>query len=907
MTDFLYNLIIFPVIQIIDLSFYFLFRVSRNYGLSVLGVSLIVSGLTFPLYYTAERWQLIERTIQNKMKAGIKKIKTVFSGDEQYLILSTYYRQNHYHPVYAMRSSFGILLQIPFFISAYSFLSHLEVLKGASFIFLKDLGSPDALLTSGSLSFNILPVLMTLINVLSGLVYTRGFLLREKIQLYGMAVIFLLLLYNSPSGLVLYWTMNNIFSLIKNIVLRMKNPKKTTYFILCFPVIFFDIYVLFFHRGYFVKRLSAAAVVSIILLLPLLKNIFIKIRKKAGEFIEGADFSFNQKIFFLSSICIFLLAGAVIPSALIASSTQEFSYIESYMSPFPFVFTVINQALGLFVLWPACIYFLFSASVKKYLAFILSLLLFLFCINTFVFQGDYGFITTTLVLSNPGTFLTNIPLTALNILCLLLVLVLFSVLYVSRFKKIIISFLSIILAAFIGVVTFNLTKIGSEFNALKKISARDAGYGSELLRPVFTFSRNGKNVIVIMLDRAMSAWLPVAFKEKPELNDSFAGFTWFPNSVSFGSFTIFGAPPLYGGYEYTPAEFQKGNTQPLIDKYNESLMMMPKLFLDHHFKVVVTDPPWANFSWKPDLSIYKPLLEEEENLLVDNLSGKYSSYWLEKNPEAQVVSISEILRNNLIRFSLFKTSPVLIRGFIFDRGRWLSSARFADDKQLNIITIDNYAVLDLLPDITGFIEEGNTFSLFANQLTHEPAVFQFPGYVPVLNVTDTGNGPYSGSADYHANMAAFILLGKWFDHLRANGVYDNTRIIIVSDHGANTGGNFPYQIKLPGGDGLQAFNVLLMAKDFNARESLQTDNTFMTNADVPLLALDSLVENPVNPFTQKALKSDKAGRIMLTTSRNLSPVAHHKYTFKIKRDEWLSVQNDIFDLKNWQRESVSIP
>ena len=34
---------------------------------------------------------------------------------------------------------------------------------------------------------------------------------------------------------------------------------------------------------------------------------------------------------------------------------------------------------------------------------------------------------------------------------------------------------------------------------------------------------------------------------------------------------------------------------------------------------------------------------------------------------------------------------------------------------------------------------------------------------------------------YQVNMAAFLKLGEWFDYLRENGVYDNTRIIIVSD------------------------------------------------------------------------------------------------------------------------------
>ncbi len=63
---------------------------------------------------------------------------------------------------------------------------------------------------------------MTLINCIAGAVYTRGFAFKEKAQLYGMALLFLVLLYNSPAGLVLYWTLNNVFSLLKNIYYKIK-------------------------------------------------------------------------------------------------------------------------------------------------------------------------------------------------------------------------------------------------------------------------------------------------------------------------------------------------------------------------------------------------------------------------------------------------------------------------------------------------------------------------------------------------------------------------------------------------------------------------------------------------------------------------------------------------------------
>ena len=223
MFDFLYNVCIAPLVMIIEACYVALNEILESEGWAVVGISVIVTILTLPLYDVAERWQQLERDTQARLKGGVDRIKAVFKGDEQYMILSTYYRQNHYHPMMALRSSFGLLIQVPFFIAAYNFLSNLEVLKGISFLFIRNLGEPDSVITlSNGFSINILPILMTLINCVAGAIYTKGFALREKLQIYGMALIFLVLLYNSPSALVLYWTMNNVLSLVKNIGYKLK-------------------------------------------------------------------------------------------------------------------------------------------------------------------------------------------------------------------------------------------------------------------------------------------------------------------------------------------------------------------------------------------------------------------------------------------------------------------------------------------------------------------------------------------------------------------------------------------------------------------------------------------------------------------------------------------------------------
>ena len=278
MLDILYTILIFPIETIIEISYFFIFRLCKNPALSVLGVSLVVSILILPLYFMAERLQKEEREIQKKMKAGINRIKSVFFGDERFMLLSTYYRQNNYHPVYALRSSISLLIQIPFFIGAYQYISHLESIRGVSFGPITDIAKQDSLIKLGSISFNILPILMTLINWFSVFIYTKGSSVKEKVQLYGMAALFFILLYNSPSALVLYWTCNNLFSLMKNLIQKSKHSKKIIYTILVVFLAPVCVYTLFFHKGEFIRRLAFFSAAVFILMFPLIKIIWNKIK-----------------------------------------------------------------------------------------------------------------------------------------------------------------------------------------------------------------------------------------------------------------------------------------------------------------------------------------------------------------------------------------------------------------------------------------------------------------------------------------------------------------------------------------------------------------------------------------------------------------------------------------------------
>ena len=172
--------------------------------------------------------------------------------------------------------------------------------------------------------------------------------------------------------------------------------------------------------------------------------------------------------------------------------------------------------------------------------------------------------------------------------------------------------------------------------------------------------------------------------------------------------------------------------------------------------------------------------------------------------------------------------------------------------------------------------------MMSNDTTHSPCLLQEPDYVPALNVDNTVydydmgrryslNGRIMDMSyeyqvtHYHVNMAAYIQLGQWFDYLREMGVYDNTRIILVSDHGRNIN---QFNVKCEGED-MELFMPLLMVKDFNAT-GFTVSEDFMTNADTPIIATSGLIDNPENPFTHKPLTSEyKNGPQMIFLSDDI--------------------------------------
>ena len=902
MGSLVYTVIVYPIELLVELLFVFFYKAFDSTGFAIAGISLMISLLSLPLYHIADQLQKKERDIRIQLQSGIQRIKSTFKGDEQYMILSTFYRQHHYHPAYALRSSVSLLIQVPFFIAAYQFLSHLPHLQGESFLFIKDLGQPDHMFMLGSLPINILPLVMTLINIAAGAIYTKGFPLRDKVQLYGMAGLFLILLYQSPAGLVFYWTLNNVFSLVKNIFYKMKHPLKVLYGTAVVASVGLTVAILAIKSNFpLSKQLVLFAGCAAIIFLPfLLKLVRLVEKRYISVFSEKRTQVLN--LYLLSILLLFFLSGVVIPGNLILSSPIEFSFTGTVENPLAYMFHTASVFFGIFLVWPLFMYGMASKKMRALLSLVLSILSLTAIINLFVFKGDYGLVSKVLLFDEPSRLDPNLSLAILPLLVTFILAGLSLWIIRKNWIKVLTGILSILLLTSAGMGIYSAVNIHKAYRAHASNVAEDADQTTlHEIKPVISLSKTEKNVVVLFLDRAINSFLPIIFEQFPELSEQYRGFIYYPNTVSPGKVTLVGSPPIMGGYEYTPDAMNLRSSERLVDKHNEASLVLPIIFSEAGYRVSVFDPPMPNYKWANDFTAFRPYPEVQ----VRGLKGVYSYMYKMEHPEDDLWGPdyeSRIIKRRLPMFSLMKILPPAIRSLVYYEGTYF----LMDENTQNTNSfIDAYSVLHYLPKLTSFDNDSGSFVFLVNTTTHEPIFLQAPDYIPVVKVTDNSSllqtdAYYDEKAQihYHANVAALRKIGEWLEFLKAEDVFDNTRIIIVADHGNS--------IKTPAfkdfssnNEVFSSYHPLLLVKDFGTSDAFSTDPQFMTTADVPSMAIGNLPVSTINPFTNKDLFSVIDKKVSNIYSSSFEPNDNKGTTFSFDYSASFSVHDSVFVETNW--------
>ena len=857
----LYTLLIGPLKTVFELIFAFSYKIVPDPGVDIIILSLVFNLLVLPLYRRADAIQKETRDKEDRLSPVIDHIKKSFSGDEKVMMLQTYYRINNYSPLSSLKSIISLLLQIPFFIAAYQFLSHLSILDGQSLGPINDLMKPDSLIVIGGITINALPLIMTAVNLISAEIMMRGQKIKAKIPLYISALVFLILLYSSPAGLVFYWTLNNVFALVKNLIVSLIHSDG-------------------------------------------------KKKKDAPEEKKRSD----TPVFITGVISLTLLTGYLIPASVVSSSTADFIFVTEMNNPISYVIHTFLMMTGLFIIWFGIYYYLSSPRVRTVFANLSFALAIVSTFNYFLYGSDLGMVSAELVFGIKLTYETEI----LILSSLSAVLIMAAVMTLYHFLPKISPYILITLSmALFAIGTYDTVKI---FNDYGKIRATEVSTEA----PKLNLSTGGKNVVVFMLDRAVGGMLPYIFNEHPELREKYDGFTYYPNTISFSDRTNIAAPALFGGYEYTPERINARESEPLKDKHNEALLVMPLLFSRNGYDTTVVDMPYVNYSVLKDTSLFRQYEGIDAYIAEDIL-----------NPYADDVNEQlDITRNrNFPLYSMIMIVLPALHSVIYSDGSYndLSPHRIetangylhfpqsydgvsvsdgVDPYYMNAVT-----VLESLSDLTTFSDDGtDSFTIIDNNTTHEPMLLTEPDYSISDKVDNTefdqmnrgrftvdGRemrvGSYFQMCHYHANASALITLSRWFDYLRENGCWDNTRIIIVADHGRALD-NFEDMIIEEIQVDAETYNPLLLVKDFGSTGFTISDE-FMTNADVPTIAFDGLITDPVNPFTGNAINNDLKfsgdQHVFFTDEWSI----YENQGNRFNPGSWYSVHDNIFDRSNW--------
>jgi len=606
----------------------------------------------------------------------------------------------------------------------------------------------------------------------------------------------------------------------------------------------------------------------------------------------------RNTLFILSCLLLWLLSGLIIPTNLIASSPIEFSNTGSVGNPLGYLVETLALFFGIWCVLPISLYAMFGKKVKTILAFLFVGLSLAALLNNFLFVGDYGTITALLQFQGASVLEPSVLLTLGSLLGFALCFGGCAFLLKVGRVSFLNSLLTILVIGSLAGGVYTSITIQREYRAHQKnLSALGRDSSSDTnLNSFYHLSPEGKNVVVLFLDRAINSYFPLIMEQFPELQKQYEGFTYYPNTVSFGGHTVTGAPPIFGGYEYTPDAMNMRPSEKLVVKHNESMLVLPKLFLDADFSVTVTDPPFSNYKWSGDLSPFDPYPE----MKVDSFSGAYTVHYKKEHSEDFVGSeMSSVIKKYLPLFSFMKIATPIVRPILYDDGEYVMVAQ----KSKNVdLFLHSYAQLYYMDELVDYKGGGNTYTFIGNDTTHDPVLLQAPQYKPMSSVTDTSS-PFSALnvgdynvASYHINAAALLQIGLWMEKLQQDGMYDNTRIIIVADHGYNL--YTPVFSQFENSGYYASYHPLLLVKDFNARGPVQEEDHFMTLADVPLLALQDLDVSTVNPFTGNDLYSSVDKEVVNVYETHFEP--SNKTTFDFQYDRSYSVSSDVFIESNWR-------
>lgn len=361
---------------------------------------------------------------------------------------------------------------------------------------------------------------------------------------------------------------------------------------------------------------------------------------------------------------------------------------------------------------------------------------------------------------------------------------------------------------------------------------------------VLKFSRTQPNVLFIFLDRFMGSYVEDILRADPDLATRLSGFTWYPRTVSAGENSIAGVHGMLGGYDYTP-DAMNARKKPLRDISVEAFSILPYNFSHKGWQVNVVSPRGLGFTMAGDCSYL-----DMPNVTCTHISKSLSKIAAERSGFPLMDLAKSNYSDLLEMLGAMRAGPYVGKELLLARGRW---ENFLDHSAGT--TFREWAELRGWPELSNTDANGSQMNFVSNILPHEP-YYMGTDCMPRRKKQAASEQDLKAFGNafawIHAVTARCTLLSvaDYLDFLKSQGVYDNTRILIVSDHGIVGPVADNSSRARAGRTQFREFvrtRSLLLVKPRGAGGPLAISEEFLPNAEAPRLACEE-IGGCANPY-----------------------------------------------------------
>ncbi len=311
----------------------------------------------------------------------------------------------------------------------------------------------------------------------------------------------------------------------------------------------------------------------------------------------------------------------------------------------------------------------------------------------------------------------------------------------------------------------------------------------------FSFSAQEKNVIVLILDTFQTDVFKEIIDERPEYKDMLKGFTYFPNNLA-------GYPTTYASVSLALTGNYYQNEKPIQSFIKESFTTnsLPKTFKAAGYDVYLPLNPTLYST--PEIASNYKIRQAPTNWQA--ISSIYSLGTLKLLPESIKSLMSNTKKTNI-------ETVVAEAGSLFDY-----NVDFVNSFESQVNTQGNQP----------------TFKFYHLRGAHAP--FTLNEHLQYEEM------PFDRSSFKRQSIAALQTTQRLLKRLETLGIYNNTAIVILGDHGngltpegfAESTQNNKFQYKIDNAIKFAA-RPLLLIKDFNNQGPLSISDKATTLGDIP--------------------------------------------------------------------------